>query len=103
MMAQFKKGVLEMAILFTVSKKDTYGYELMKEIKLHFPDTYEGTIYTVLRRLAQDNHVTIYEGKTSGGPKRKYIRVTEGGTVYLNNMIAQWQALCNSIRELGIE
>ncbi len=103
MIAQFKKGVLEMAVLFTISKKDTYGYELMKEIKRYFPDTYEGTTYTVLRRLAQDNHVTTYEGKTSEGPKRKYIRITESGVIYLNNMISQWQVLRDSIEELGIQ
>ncbi len=92
-----------MAILFTISKQDTYGYALMKEIKLHFPDTYEGTIYTVLRRLAQDNHVETYDGGTSEGPKRKYFKITENGRAYLQDIMQQWQLLCGSVRGLGIE
>jgi PadR family transcriptional regulator PadR len=103
MISQFKKGVLEMAILFTISEQDTYGYELMKEIKLHFPDTYEGTIYTVLRRLVQDKHVVTYDGKTSEGPKRKYFKITENGTMYLQDIINQWQTLCHGVRGLGIK
>ena len=92
-----------MAILFIISKQDTYGYALMKEVALHFPDTYEGTIYSVLRRLAQDDHVETYDGETSGGPKRKYFRITENGRAHLQDIMQQWQLLCGSVRGLGIE
>ena len=63
--AQFKKGVLEMCILHTLFEKDMYGYEILKIIKTSFPDVYEGTIYTVLRRLAADGHLQQYMGEMS--------------------------------------
>ncbi len=91
-----------MAVLFTVSEGSTYGYELMSKIKQHFPETYEGTIYTILRRLAQDEYLETYEGNISEGPKRKYFKITEKGTIHLHNMISQWQELHGAIKSLGI-
>ena len=32
MNAQFKKGVLELVVLLSVTKKDMYGYELVSEV-----------------------------------------------------------------------
>lgn len=103
MAGEFKKGVLEMAVLFTISRQKTYGYELIKEMSVYFPDTYEGTIYTVLRRLTQDRQVEAYEGATSGGPKRRYFKITPEGTRRLEELTAQWRTLLSAVRELGIE
>lgn len=103
MAGQFKKGVLEMAVLFAVSRQDTYGYELIWQMKSHFPDTYEGTIYTVLRRLTQDGLVDAYEGASSGGPKRRYFKITAEGACRLEELTAQWRALYNGVKGLGIE
>ena len=102
MIAQFKKGILEMAVLYTVAQGDTYGYELMNTVKAHFPDTYEGTIYTILRRLAQDECVETYEGAASGGPKRKYYKITEKGEKILRDMVNWWQEINNAIKSMGI-
>lgn len=46
---QMKKGVLEMCILFQLKDDKMYGYELMKAVWNHFPDVYEGSVYTILR------------------------------------------------------
>ena len=52
--AQIKKGILEMCLLLKLAKKDYYGYELMKEMNLLFPDVYESTFYAILRRLKKE-------------------------------------------------
>ena len=37
--AQIKKGILEMCLLYKLSQKDYYGYSLMREMKIIFPDS----------------------------------------------------------------
>lgn len=48
---QLKKGVLEMCVLIRLSRKDMYGYEIMKIIQSVFPEVYDGSIYTILHRI----------------------------------------------------
>lgn len=99
---QMKKGVLEMCILSVVSENDLYGYEIMKKVTAAFPDISESTVYAVLRRLNADGCTDSYTGEISGGPKRKYYRITEKGRLVLENMLIEWRGLLNSIEMLGI-
>lgn len=101
--AQFKKGVLEMCILFQLVKEDMYGYEIMKIVKDIFPDVYDGSIYTILRRLNSEGNTEIYmKDVPSGGPPRKYYKVTDSGKLYLENAIKEWKHLVRNIELLGI-
>ncbi len=100
---QFKKGVLEMCILFQLTKQDMYGYELMKIIKDIFPDVYDGSIYTILRRLNNDKYTETYmKDVPSGGPARKYYRITEAGKEYSSNMNEEWNKIVAKVNALGI-
>ena len=54
MNAQFKKGVLELIVLISVTKKDMYGYELVSEVSKVI-DVNEGTIYPLLKRLTNEH------------------------------------------------
>ena len=63
--AQLKKGVLPLCILFAIRREARYGYEIMGEVRAVFPDVYDGSIYTVLRRLAADGYAS-YGGLKSG-------------------------------------
>ena len=74
--AQMKKGVLELCILHICSEQDRYGYEIMKLVTEAFPEINESTIYAVLRRLHADGCTESYTGSVSGGPQRKYYRIT---------------------------
>ncbi len=91
MIAQLKKGVLEFCILLTVSKGEFYGYEIMKEMTAAFDGTSEQTVYAVLRRLLEGGHVECYAGKVSGGPPRKYYRLTDSGSAYLRECRKDWE------------
>lgn len=100
---QFKKGILEMCILFQLTKKDMYGYEIMKIIKDAFPDVYDGSIYTILRRLNNDGYTEIYmKDVPSGGPSRKYYRVTETGKQYSFKTNEEWEQIVAKVKMLGI-
>lgn len=99
---QMKKGVLEMCILQVVSEGDLYGYEIMKRVTDAFPELNESTVYAILRRLHSDGCTESYIGEVSGGPKRKYYRITEDGRKMLEKMREEWQETLNAIKKLGI-
>jgi PadR family transcriptional regulator PadR len=100
---QLKKGILEMCVLFQLIKQDMYGYEIMKIIKDVFPDVYDGSIYTILRRLNSEGHTETYmKDVPSGGPARKYYRITKIGIAYSNNMNQEWHTLKEKVTLLGI-
>lgn len=99
---QLKKGILEMCILFQLTKNDMYGYEIMKIIKDVFPDVYDGSIYAILRRLNADGHTETYVRESTGGPPRKYYRVTPEGREYCKNITDEWKLLKDSVETLGI-
>lgn len=99
---QMKKGILEMCILFQLSNSEIYGYEIMKKTKEAFPDVYDGTIYTILRRLHSDGYTETYMGSTSNGPQRKYYRITPSGREYLDKTIGEWKAVNAAVAMIGI-
>lgn len=100
--AQMKKGVLEMCILYKLKDEELYGYELMKSVRGVFPDVYEGSIYTILRRLNTTGHTQITQKKSLNGPARKYYSLTQTGLEYLGQMLKEWKEVVNGVTTLGI-
>ncbi|MBE5873170.1 MAG: PadR family transcriptional regulator [Lachnospiraceae bacterium] len=88
--AQIKKGILEMCLLYKLSKQDYYGYTLMKEMKVLYPEVNDSTFYAILRRLHKEGNTTVYLGSESGGPMRKYYKLTEQGQKTLQAEIEDW-------------
>jgi len=100
--AQMKKGVLEMCVLHLFSDRPLYGYEIMKSVQEAFPDVYDGSVYAVLRRLHADGCAETFIGETSGGPRRKYYRITGEGRKRLKGLLAEWGAVVGAVQQLGI-
>ena len=99
---QMKKGVLELCILHVTASDELYGYEIMKRITGAFPEINESTVYAVLRRLHGDGCTESYTGETSGGPTRKYYRITDVGKERLEKMRSEWQEMLDALKSLGI-
>ena len=78
MNAQYKKGVLELCVLSLLKKRDRYGYEISEYLAGHIPIS-DGTIYPILRKLRTDGLLTTYLQEESGGPPRKYYKLTALG------------------------
>lgn len=100
---QMKKGVLEMCILHICNENDMYGYEIMKRVTDAFPEINESTIYAVLRRLNSDGSTESYMGTVSGGPQRKYYRITDKGRAELHSMTQMWKSTVEAVIKIGIE
>ncbi|MBA2853963.1 PadR family transcriptional regulator [Methanococcus maripaludis] len=96
---QFKKGVLELCVLVLLDKRDHYGYELINEISKSIVIS-EGTIYPLLRRLKADGLLTTYLMESSGGPPRKYYKITEKGRETKKIQIAEWKEFLEKVNNL---
>lgn len=85
MNTQYKKGVLELCVLSLLHKRDHYGYEISDFLSDHI-DIADGTVYPILRKLKADGLLTTYLQEESGGPPRKYYKLTAlGRKVYIND------------------
>ncbi|MCO7127993.1 PadR family transcriptional regulator [Sporolactobacillus shoreicorticis] len=100
---QMKKGILEMCILFRLKDESLYGYELMKSVRQVFPDVYEGSVYTILRRLKTAGYTCVTQKESATGPTRKYYGITSQGSDYLRKSINEWRAVVQGVTQLGIE
>lgn len=100
--AQIKKGILEMCILYKLSRQDYYGYPLMQEMKEVFSEVNESTFYAILRRLHKEGKTSSYLGKESDGPQRKYYTISEEGRKSLQILINDWNTLKTKVKEIGI-
>lgn len=89
MNSQFNKGVIEMCVLALVNQKDRYGYELVEKISQKI-EISEGTIYPILRRLTQENYFETYLQESSGGPPRKYYKITALGHKAAQALLTDW-------------
>jgi len=93
---QFKKGVLELIVLMSVTKKDMYGYELVSEVSKVI-DVNEGTIYPLLKRLTNEHYFETYLMESTEGPPRKYYHLTISGEIYKNTLKADWEEFSKKV------
>jgi PadR family transcriptional regulator PadR len=96
---QFNKGIIEMCILALLCKRDFYGYELVDTLSKHI-DVSESTVYPILRRLTQADFFETYLKESSGGPARKYYRMTKSGQLETKKLLKDWQNFINNVDSL---
>lgn len=97
------KNLLELCILQLLSLQDMYGYEILRRLHAALPETQESAIYAQLRSLCQQEYTQFYEGKTSGGPTRKYYQLTPKGKQRLGELMAEWRKYCDLMADLGVK
>lgn len=90
MSVQLKKGVLEMVVLSKIQEKDTYGYDIYQEINKNMGIS-ESTIYPILRKLTKEGLCNTYLRESSGGPPRKYFKITRTGELKLDDLKYDWK------------
>ena len=86
-------------ILSLLSKKESYGYEIIKNIQELSQNQItwkDGTLYPVLKKLCENNLVES-EWKVMEGRKRKYYKITALGLETLNDEKAQWEIVNNTL------
>lgn len=76
------RGHTDTIILKLLGGGDKYGYEitrLVHELSRHEYELKEATMYSSLKRLEQDGHITSYWGDETQGGRRRYYRITTSG------------------------
>ena len=96
---QFKKGILELCVLAMIARRDYYGYELVEEIS-KILEISEGTLYPILRRLTDESLFETYLQESSGGPPRKYYRITKKGMEFQKQQLKEWSEFNKQIEQL---
>ncbi len=86
--AQLKKGLIEVCILSLLSKGDSYGYQLIKDIS-GIMALSESTLYPVLRRLEAAQYLTIYTVEHNSR-LRKYYSITDAGRKKIAQFLEEW-------------
>lgn len=82
MSSDLLRGNTDTMILKLLSDGDKYGYEITKRVyesSGHEYELKEATMYSSLKRLENDGHITSYWGDESQGGRRKYYRITSSG------------------------
>ena len=89
--AQLRRGVLDVLVLSAIKNEDSYGYKIIKDLK-PIIELSESTLYTILKRLIEDNMVETksieFEGRL-----RKYYHITEKGISEIERFKNEWEEL----------
>ncbi|MGM0883383.1 MAG: PadR family transcriptional regulator [Bacillota bacterium] len=100
-LTEMLKGVLEGCILEIISRKETYGYEITRQLNaLGFTDVVEGTVYTILIRLEKNKLVEITKKPSDMGPPRKFFAINDAGREELRRFWGKWEFVSSKINEL---
>ena len=57
--AQLKKGLLDVCVLVALQERDSYGYQIIKDVS-PIVEISESTLYPILKRLEAGGFVTTY-------------------------------------------
>lgn len=96
--SQFRKGVVELAILGLLAHRPRYGSQLVDDLA-GYPALAitAGTVYPLLARLAAGGAVSTTWEESPVGPPRKYYSLTEAGRERLASMAAAFTAISQSL------
>ena len=85
--AQMKRGFLEVCVLASINRQDSYGYQIVKDVPAILNQT-ESTLYPLLKRLEAAGLLTTYSVEHSGR-LRKYYRITEAGVRHIDEFLRE--------------
>lgn len=93
--AQLRKGLLEFCVLASIREKDSYGYQMIKDIAGSI-EISESTLYPILRRLEESGRVEPYSVEHNGR-LRKYFHLTEAGSAHLESFARDREELLRAM------
>lgn len=90
---QMRKGILELCVLRVIANGEVYASDLLLHLKNANLLVVEGTLYPLLNRLNKSGLVTYSWQESTGGPPRKYYRLTDNGHEFLHQLTDSWYQL----------
>lgn len=86
---QLKRGLLDVCVLAAIKDEDSYGYQIIKDIKPYL-DISESTLYPILRRLEAAETLTVRTAEHNGR-LRKYYHITAAGLGRIEDFKTEWK------------
>lgn len=88
---QLKRGLLDVCVLAAIKNEDSYGYQIIKDIKPYMTVS-ESTLYPILRRLEAAECLTVYSVEHNGR-LRKYYHITKAGLDRIEAFSQEWKEM----------
>ena len=88
---QLKRGLLDVCVLAAIKNDDSYGYQIIKDMKPYVTIS-ESTLYPILRRLEVADLLTVRSAE-HGGRLRKYYHITPAGRARLCSFSEEWKEI----------
>ena len=88
---QMKRGLLDVCVLAAIKDEDSYGYQIIKDMK-PYVEISESTLYPILRRLESGELLTVKTAEYNGR-LRKYYHITEKGLDRIENFKKEWEEI----------
>lgn len=86
---QLKRGLLDVCVLTAIKNEDSYGYQIIKDMKPYL-EMSESTLYTILKRLEVAEMLTVRTSE-HGGRLRKYYHITPAGLKRIEEFKEEWR------------
>ena len=93
---QLKRGLLDVCVLAAIKDDESYGYQIIKDIK-PYVDISESTLYPILRRLESAKLLTVRNAEHNGR-LRKYYHITEAGRKRIEEFKQEWKEIMSIYR-----
>ncbi len=88
---QMKRGLLDVCVLAAIKSEDSYGYQIVKDMS-SYVEISESTLYPILRRLENQQLLTVRSAEHNGR-LRKYYHITRAGLERLKAFEEEWKEL----------
>ncbi|MEG1519824.1 MAG: PadR family transcriptional regulator [Clostridia bacterium] len=88
---QLKRGILDVCVLTSLLKGESYGYKIIKDVS-PIVEISESTLYPILKRLEQANCV-LSNKVEHNGRLRKYYEITPLGQQKITDFILEWEEI----------
>ena len=99
----FMNGVPELLILRLLDRREMYGYELVRAIKVETGNAIrlgEGVVYPALHSLEQEGALKSRR-RAVNGRTRVYYTLTPRGTKRLRGLADHWQRIIAALSTIG--
>lgn len=97
--AQLKKGLLDVCVLVALKERDSYGYQIIKDVS-PIVEISESTLYPILKRLEAGGFVTTYSMEHNSR-LRKYYRLTDQGRQRIQDFLVEWEDVMRAYRYIA--
>lgn len=99
--SQLLKGTLDLAVLAVLSRQESYGYEVARQVwAAGLADVREASVYGTLSRLFRAGVLSARIEASASGPHRKYYGLTAAGRDYLADGRRDWHRTRAALDEL---